>query len=1022
MANSVLIMVSMALCSGLAAETQPQTAPDLAGQDLHLTAPTMTVCHQPEAEWPQVILLEGGAAVQIGDNLLSSRSAVIFLRPQGREQAAFGIGQAWQTRVYMEGDVSVQQGSRSKATPIQHFIVEGAQAIVTQFLATGQVFATADTNTAVSFDYLADSPLYQQAVKAGQQIPLGPAVRKTARVPSPEEVIAHPEIQPEKTASRMATSIAQQIEHSRKPDKSAPTGPVYPVHLSAVWEPVPQIQKTQMPDGQEVVTASGRFYLWQKRPDDTVIEFMADQLVLFFGKGQFELESDASKSGQLGMGTIQAVYLSGNIVMTEGRRTTRADELYYDFTNQRALVVNASMRIFDEKRGLPVYLRASLLGRVSKDIFEAQDVQLTSSEFYFPQLSVNASRMVLLTGEALEMRRRLTEQKDTAAQYEGQLKDVTVRYGSTAFFGWPSMVTNFARPDIPLSRLTVGSDSEFGTAVETRWHLARLLGIRDPVWANSRLAADYFSDRGVGAGIENEYETDDSKGSLISYIMTDRGKDDLGRYRKNIEPDKDIRGRFSFRHRQYLPDDWQLTLETSYLSDRNFLEAMYRNEFYTDKDQETVLHLKRIWDNQAFSILGKIRINDFETTTDELPSVEYHRTGQSFWDDRLTWYSDSQLGRFRNRFDNDADLRPTDTSDFYTFAYTRNEVDWPLMWNTVKLVPFAAGSYGYEDDYGFDRTLDGRRIDSENKVILGEAGIRASTMFWKEDPFVRSALWDISGLRHIITPYMEAVVYEASDKTADMRDVIHAGIQQRWQTHRGSQQELRTLDWMRLDIETTWVSEDAKAAVSPLADDPFGYGLRQVYGPAGFIYNDPSIPLLLRRDDSFFGTVRDTLNTEYIWRISDTFSLLSDMNYDINSGRIQQLDAGVSRYVYPDISYYLGTRYLYPVVLPVDKTRDGIPDIYEKGSNSFVAAVTYRLSQRYTATFSQEYNFDFGKAIRSDLALIRHYHRLFYAMSLSLDESLNRSSVMFSVWPQGVEELTVGSRKYTALTGSRWED
>lgn len=1022
MANTILVMVSMAIYSGLAAETQLQSVPDLAGQDLHLTAPTMTVCHQPEAEWPQVILLEGGAAVQIGDNLLTGRSAAIFLRPQGHEQAAFGAGQAWQTRVYMDGDVSVQQGAKSKTTPIQHFTVEGAQALVTQFLTTGQVFATADSKKPVSPDYLADSELYRQAVKAGHQIPLGPAVRATARVPSPEEVITHPEIQPEKTASHLAPSIAQQIDRGRSSEKAASTELTYPVHLSAVWEPVPQIQKTQMPDGQEVVTASGRFYLWQKRSDDSLVEFMADELVLFFDKGRFALETDASKSGELGMGAIRAVYLSGNIVMTEGRRTTRADELYYDFSNQRALVVNASMRIFDEKRGLPIYLRASLLGRVSKDIFEAQDVQLTSSEFYFPQISLNASRMVLLTGEALEVRRRLTEQKDTAAQYEGQLKGVTARYGNSAFFGWPSMVTNFARPDLPLSRLTIGNDSEFGTAVETRWHLARLLGIKDPSWADSRLAADYFSDRGVGAGVENKYETDDSKGSLISYIMTDRGKDDLGRYRKNIEPEEDIRGRFSFRHRQYLPDDWQLTLETSYLSDRNFLESMYRNEFNTDKDQETLLHLKRIWDNQAFSILSKIRINDFETTTDELPSIEYHRTGQSFWDDRLTWYSDSQLARFRNRFDDDAVLGPQDTSDFYTFAYTRNEVDLPLMWETIKLVPFAAGSYGFEDDYGFDRTLDGRLIDSEDKVVLGEAGVRASTMFWKEDPYVRSALWDINGLRHIITPYMEAVMYEASDEAADMRDVIHAGIQQRWQTHRGSQKELRTLDWMRLDIETTWVDDDAKAAVSPLAGDPFGYGMRQVYGPAGFIYNDPSIPLLFRRDDGFFGTVRDTLNTEYIWRVSDTFSLLSDMNYDINSGRIQQLDAGVSRYVYPDISYYVGTRYLHPIVLPVDKSRDGIPDFYEKGSNSFVAAVTYRLSQRYTATLSQEYNFDFGKSIRSDLALIRQYHRLFYAMSFSLDESLDRSAVMLSVWPQGVEELAIGSRKYTALTGSRWED
>jgi hypothetical protein len=108
--------------------------------------------------------------------------------------------------------------------------------------------------------------------------------------------------------------------------------------------------------------------------------------------------------------------------------------------------------------------------------------------------------------------------------------------------------------------------------------------------------------------------------------------------------------------------------------------------------------------------------------------------------------------------------------------------------------------------------------------------------------------------------------------------------------------------------------------------------------------------------------------------------------------------------------------------LPVDKNNDNINEYYEKGSNSFVTAMTYRLSPRYVATFSQEYNFDFGKAIRSDLTIVRQYHRLFYALSFSLDESLDRSGIMFSIWPQGVKELAVGSRSHVGLTGSRWED
>jgi hypothetical protein len=139
------------------------------------------------------------------------------------------------------------------------------------------------------------------------------------------------------------------------------------------------------------------------------------------------------------------------------------------------------------------------------------------------------------------------------------------------------------------------------------------------------------------------------------------------------------------------------------------------------------------------------------------------------------------------------------------------------------------------------------------------------------------------------------------------------------------------------------------------------------------------------------------------------------MNYDIRSGVFQQVDAGIVRYVYPDLSYYLGSHYLRPVIIDTD---DGT----EKGSNSFVAAVTYVLNPRYTATFAQEYNFDFGKSVRSELTFLRHYHRMYYGLSMSVDESLERNSIVFSVWPEGVKELALGSRKYVGLTGMTSED
>ena len=111
----------------------------------------------------------------------------------------------------------------------------------------------------------------------------------------------------------------------------------------------------------------------------------------------------------------------------------------------------------------------------------------------------------------------------------------------------------------------------------------------------------------------------------------------------------------------------------------------------------------------------------------------------------------------------------------------------------------------------------------------------------------------------------------------------------------------------------------------------------------------------------------------------------------------------------PDISYYIGNRYLRPVIITND-------DETQKGSNALITAITYAMNSRYTASFAMEYNFDYGKTVRSELTFLRRYHRLYYGLTFALDETLDNSSVVFSVWPQGIKDLALGSRKYTDLS------
>jgi hypothetical protein len=188
-------------------------------------------------------------------------------------------------------------------------------------------------------------------------------------------------------------------------------------------------------------------------------------------------------------------------------------------------------------------------------------------------------------------------------------------------------------------------------------------------------------------------------------------------------------------------------------------------------------------------------------------------------------------------------------------------------------------------------------------------------------------------------------------------------------------------------------------------------------GPDRFIWNRPFIPLVNRfstmvpqqdrRSSNIFGPTRNSFCADYIWRLGDTFAILSDMNFDIQSGVVQQFNIGFSHLRWPNLSYYVGTRYL----------RRFDNGFGEESSNAFTFAATYVIDPRYTVVLSQQFDFELGENIRSDITLIRRYHRIYWGITYSADESLDNHAIVFSIWPEGVPEMGIGPRRYMGLGG-----
>ena len=947
------------------------------GEDLYLKAEQVfTSARTGEGVIEHTLIFKGEFSMSIGANRFFSDSAVVWLEER-KVDFRSGTRTEYQAKVYLEGDVSVRKGKGAVSSSLSEEVLKKGELMVVRCKVGGEVFVTAQKRESGE---PARSELYRKALAAVEGVDI--------------TTVSPPVAETDKEA-KQAVEI-KEVEEAAKPDKIEVRFR-YPVNIQPAGGAALEMEAARTADGEGVMTLIGRFYLSQKQEKGGLLELQADNAVVWYVENS-ESPSAAADTERMISENIKAIYLSGDVVMTYGQRTVRAEEIFYDFDRNKALAVKAVMRNFDVKRGIPIYVSAEKLRQVAENKFAAEDITLTSSEFYKPQISLNASSIIIIDTTPVDER----TEKLGDGSYEAEMRDVRFKVEDTTFFYWPFLRSNLQRPDVPIKSVRVGHDNVWGTSVETRWYLARLLGLRETEGTDSTLALDYYSKRGFGSGAEIDYVQEDYFGRMSGYIIRDTGEDRLGRHstRRDLEPPRELRGRFLWQHRQFLPHEWQLTGEVSYLSDENFLEGYYRGEYDVGKEQETVLHLKRIEDNWGLAFLGKGRINDFRNKLEELPSAEFHWTGQSLFDDRFTFYSDTQVSRFRQRLASGS--TSTVSEDYYTFMSERAELDMPMMLEFGKFVPFVAGTAAFEDGSGFYTDIDGGATGREDDIWIGETGARFFPQpMWKVYPDVKSRLWDLNGIRHIIEPRVTAVGYTESDSVAEQRDILNVGITQRLQTKRGPADNQRTTDWMRLDMDITWLDNSGDS----------GAGADQ------FIWNRPFIPLVNRfsslvpaqdrRSSDVFGPRRNYLGANYIWHVSDTTAVLSDMNYDIQSGVVQQLNVGFSRMRWPNLSYYIGSRYL-------KRIDNGYG---EEGSNAFTFAASYVLDPRYTVIFSQQYDFDYGANIRSEVTLVRRYHRLCYGFTFRVDESMDRQAVIFSIWPEGVSELGIGPRRYMGQGG-----
>lgn len=795
------------------------------------------------------------------------------------------------------------------------------------------------------------------------------------------------------------------------------------VHIELAGE----FRSTSQPDGTDIMTCTGGIRVYQKLLDENaLLELQAENAVFFYSQKELlkqfdkKTETTPEKKPSSDKKYPQAVYLEGDVILQIDRleyasdTKVTAERLYYDFIDKTAIILDGTLRLRMPENNMPLYVRAQRIRQLSQDHYIAEHVKFSNDEFYQPHFWLGVKKLDIAL---IEPQKQIDSSKKSPRRYRYDLKNVTLNLEDMPIFWWPRGLGTSGKTESPIQSLHTSVSSEYGLSLESQLNPAWLLGLPEPAGVDSVLHLDEFSKRGPGAGLDLDYTSDSYFGSLRTYLLNDNGEDRLGRLdsRKDVHIDHSTRGRARWQHRQFLPQNWEGTFEISYLSDRNFLESWHEREFDTEKEQETLVYFKQQRDNWAFDFTNKFHLNDFDYTLTELPGAGLHGAGQDLFN-TLTYYHDSYISRQAQRagarevcgfgWSEEPGILPDSIDqDDFAFALSRHELNLPFHFGSWHLVPTIIGTFVHDESRFDDFLIDDPRYSrprNRNSFVHGAAGLRAGTHFWRIDDSVRSRLWNLNRLRHVVSPEVSAFWID-SDLSEDQirRNVFNFALRQRWQTMRGPEEKKHSVDFLRLNTSVTLVSDDVDDASLPgsfFFDRPDG----QFDTPA--VLNHDLANLGLARREQFNQNLSDHADADWTWLISDTTAFTGAFNYNIHDSVISQTAAAIAVRRSPRTRYYVGHRFL----------RNGDP-FYNRDAQFLTAGASYRINRKYTLALTQQYDIEQTASAYTRATVIRRFPHWFGAFSVSHDSTRGGVSFILSFWPEGFDQFVLGSRRFTRL-------
>ncbi len=729
---------------------------------------------------------------------------------------------------------------------------------------------------------------------------------------------------------------------------------------------------------------------------DQTLELSAERGVIFLKPGSL-----ADQLGSLSAEDVDGIYLEGEVLASDGTYTLRGPRVYYDVPTGRAVVLDAVFYTYDQQRQMPLYVRADAIRQQASDTFVADRARLANTAFKNPHFTIGASDVTVTVYE-----------QDVNGERLGGKSHVDARNLTLEGGGLPVMWFPLYKGDpeqFPLRGLQMSDSNRRGFGVQSTWNAYALLGIEPPPGVNADLQADWFEDSGLGLGLAVDWDRPRANGSFNGYLLPDDAGKDIAQNGTDVSREGETRGYVHAQHMQRLGDDWVLRAEGGYVSDPLFLDSYFPRIARDGPEITNRLHLSRTQENTQLSFEAKAQANDFIAPqwllqspgyfVDKLPEVGYVAVANDVFAETapglLTHTWEASLSLMRMRFsevdaseygfrgmtsaDRAFGTLPTESlgdalratglnEDFVTRFDTRHELSAQLKAGPVNVTPFAVGRFtAYDSEFE-----DFSPSESDQARLWGSAGLKLSTQLTRVNNSVRSGLFDLNRIRHIVEPSVtvwhsgtnidrvDLPVFDDDVESIAEGSAVRVGVDQTWQTKRGGPGRWRSVDVLRLNAEYVWAADDVDRE-----------------SPIGRYYD-------ARPELSNFG---EFLRLGGVWQASEVVALAGDINYDIERRDFNRWSGGVL------VQH-----------TPTFRTSAELRSIDSQGATYGFLAAEYQFTKKYRARGRLVYNFE-----EQDFqAVVGNVYREFPNGSLGLevryDNIRGETSIGFVFRPTGIRE------------------